>query len=76
HPKPALPLTAAAAPTPWVDLAVAFDRSAAEDAAYLRIIALVREGRSEEARLSARHYLSNFPSGFRRPEAERVAAMP
>jgi hypothetical protein len=59
-----------------VDLGVAFDRSAAEDAAYLRIIALVREGRSEEARLSARHYLSNFPDGFRRLEAERVAALP
>ena len=44
-----------------------------EDLAYLRVIALVREGRREEARLAAKDYLRRFPQGFRRVEVERIA---
>jgi ferric-dicitrate binding protein FerR (iron transport regulator) len=44
-----------------------------EDEAYLRVLALVREGRAAEARLAARDYLKRFPSGFRRSEVERIA---
>ena len=39
-----------------------------EDLAYLRIVALRREGRSDEARVAAAEYLHAFPGGFRRPE--------
>lgn len=39
-----------------------------EDFAYLRIVALRREGRSDEARLAAAEYLRSFPNGFRRTE--------
>jgi hypothetical protein len=39
-----------------------------EDLAYLRIVALRREGRSDEARVAAAEYLHSFPEGFRRPE--------
>jgi hypothetical protein len=51
----------------------AAESSTTEDAEYLRLIALSREGRDEEARISARMYLMNFPDGFRRLEAERLA---
>jgi hypothetical protein len=44
-----------------------------EDAAYMHIIALVREHRSEEARLAAGAFLRDFPRAFRRLEVERVA---
>jgi hypothetical protein len=37
------------------------------------VIALVREGRSDEARLAARAYLKRFPNGFRRTEVETIA---
>ena len=47
--------------------------AAAEDAAYLHVVALLREGREAEARLAAREYLGRFPTGFRRLEMERVA---
>lgn len=39
-----------------------------EDLAYLRIVALRREGRSDEARVAAAEYLHAFPGGFRRAE--------
>lgn len=45
----------------------------AEDAAYLRVIRLVREGRENEARAAAREYLRHFPDGFRREEMGRIA---
>jgi len=45
----------------------------AEDAAYLRVVALQRAGAPEEARRSARAYLQLFPRGFRRTEIEPLA---
>jgi hypothetical protein len=45
----------------------------AEDAAYLEVIRLVRESRSNEARLAARAYLRRFPNGFRREELGIIA---
>ena len=44
-----------------------------EDAAYLRAVGLVREGRENEARAAAREYLRRFPDGFRREEIGRIA---
>lgn len=45
----------------------------AEDAAYLRMVALARAGHTDEARTQALAYLKRFPTGFRRKEAERLA---
>jgi len=45
----------------------------AEDEAYLRVVALLREGRHEEAKVAARGYVARFPSGLRRREMDRVA---
>jgi hypothetical protein len=45
----------------------------AEDAAYLTILALQRAGRRDEARAAARRYLADYPKGYRRAEAERIA---
>jgi hypothetical protein len=45
----------------------------AEDAAYLRMVALARAGRTDAARAQARAYLERFPQGFRRKEAQRLA---
>jgi hypothetical protein len=39
-----------------------------EDLAYLRIVALRREGRADEARVAAAEYLHAFPEGFRRAD--------
>jgi hypothetical protein len=47
-----------------------------EDAAYLNLLLLLRQGRSHEARLAAAAYLEAFPSGFRRIEVARVAGAP
>ncbi len=44
-----------------------------EDIAYLRVIALLRDGRREEARLAAKDYLRRFPNGFRRVEVAAIA---
>ncbi|MEY4579425.1 MAG: hypothetical protein RL701_4128 [Pseudomonadota bacterium] len=44
-----------------------------EDASYLRVLSLLREGRDFEAQLAAVEYLKRFPSGFRRAEMGRVA---
>jgi TolA-binding protein len=41
-----------------------------EDAAYLTIVALQRAGRTEDARMAARRYLDQYPSGSRRAEAQ------
>lgn len=46
----------------------------AEDATYLRMVSLARAGRTTEAATLARSYLARFPEGFRRKEAERLAA--
>jgi hypothetical protein len=48
-------------------------RMSGEDATYLRVLELVREGRRFEAQLTAADYLSCYPNGFRRPEIERIA---
>jgi hypothetical protein len=45
----------------------------AEDAAYLRVIALQRCGSIEDLKRAAREYLSRYPSGFRRAEVERLS---
>lgn len=47
-----------------------------EDAAYLRIVALLREHRAEEARMGASDYLRRCPSGFRRTEVARISRGP
>jgi hypothetical protein len=51
----------------------AAEDATAEDGAYLQILALLREGRTDEARLAAVAYLKRFPTGFRRIEVERIA---
>jgi hypothetical protein len=45
----------------------------AEDAAYLRIIALQRAGDSRATQQAARDYLTRYPAGFRRAEAESLS---
>jgi hypothetical protein len=45
----------------------------AEDAAYLRAIALQRCGDDVGAKDAAREYLRRYPSGFRRPEMEHLS---
>lgn len=50
--------------------------TSAEDAAYLHVLALLREGRDKEARLAAALYVQRFPNGFRHPEMQRVAQRP
>lgn len=44
-----------------------------EDAAYLNVVALAREGRNEEARIAAKTYLRKYPNGFRRVEVQALA---
>lgn len=46
---------------------------AEEDAAYLRVVELLKEGRNVEARTAAGNYLELFPDGFRRREVRAVA---
>lgn len=45
----------------------------AEDAAYLRVLALDRARDIEGRRAAARLYLQRYPTGFRRAEVERLA---
>jgi hypothetical protein len=45
----------------------------AEDAAYLRIIALQRSGDAAAMKEAALAYLRRYPTGFRRAEAEKLA---
>lgn len=47
--------------------------SRAEDASYLRIIALQRCGSEEGVKRAARDYLGSYPAGFRRAEVERLS---
>jgi hypothetical protein len=47
-----------------------------EDLAYMRIMGLVRERRSTDAKRAAEEYLRQFPAGFRRVEVARIAARP
>jgi len=49
------------------------DDSRAEDAAYLRVIALQRIGDDGRRRSAAKEYLLRYPSGFRRVEVERLS---
>jgi len=44
----------------------------AEDAAYLRILALQRSGDSAATRQAARDYLARYPHGFRHAEVEAI----
>jgi len=44
----------------------------AEDAAYLRVVALHRAGAVDETKAAARFYLERYPSGFRRAEVEQL----
>ena len=44
-----------------------------EDATYLEVLRLEREGHKDESREAARHYLDRFPDGFRRDEMHRLA---
>lgn len=48
-------------------------RTGQEDAAYLRVVDLVRAHRLDEARVAAKDYLLRFPEGFRREEVLSVA---
>jgi TolA-binding protein len=48
--------------------------SSAEDAAFLAILALQRAGRLSEAVAAAKRYLDRYPQGYRRAEAEQIAA--
>jgi hypothetical protein len=43
-----------------------------EDLAFLRIVALLHDGRDAEARLAARDYLRRYPDGFRRVEVLKL----
>lgn len=45
----------------------------AEDAAYLRVIALQRTGAEGDMKRAAQDYLERFPGGFRRAEVEGLA---
>jgi hypothetical protein len=45
----------------------------AEDAAYLRVIALQRCGSDDDMKRAAREYLGRYPSAFRRAEVERLS---
>jgi TolA-binding protein len=45
----------------------------AEDAAYLRVLALQRAGNSSAVKQAASEYLNRYPHGFRRAEVEPLA---
>jgi hypothetical protein len=47
--------------------------SRAEDAAYLRVVALNRAGSDVEMREAAQFYLHRYPAGFRHAEVERLS---
>lgn len=73
HERHTPPATSASRATAQAATDAAASESA-EDQAYLHVVALLREGRSAEARLAAFAYLKAFPSGFRRVEVNRVAS--
>ena len=60
-----------AAASPSVSANVAVD-GYAEDLAYLRILALLEEGRKAEAVVAAHVYLARFPEGFRHVEVRSI----
>jgi TolA-binding protein len=45
----------------------------AQDAAYLRVLALQRTGDTGATQRAARDYLARYPQGFRRSEVEALA---
>ncbi len=45
----------------------------AEDAAYLRVLALQRTGNTARMKQAALDYLSRYPQGFRRAEIEPLS---
>ena len=45
----------------------------AEDAAYLRVIALQRAGATGDVKRAAEEYLRRFPTGFRHAEIEKLS---
>ena len=49
------------------------DDGAAEDAAYLRLVAVARTGDRDRTRALAKAYLAKFPRGFRRADVEALA---
>jgi len=49
------------------------DDPRAEDAAYLRVIALQRCGPDDDVKRAAREYLRRYPGAFRRAEVERLS---
>jgi hypothetical protein len=48
----------------------------AEDAAYLRVIALERTGDRDAMKAAALDYLGQYPAGFRRAEVESLSRGP
>ena len=48
------------------------DTAYAEDAAFLRVVALARAGETKEVRVAAAAYLKRYPSGFRAKDVERM----
>ena len=68
---PAAPMTSTTSHS-TASSAPATGADAEQDALYLQIVALVREGRADEARLAAKDYLRRFPQGFRRAELEAL----
>ena len=49
-----------------------FDLGYRQDAAYLKILALLHDGHDKEAKLAAQAYLRAFPNGFRRVEVSQL----
>jgi hypothetical protein len=54
------------------DAGVADIETAGEDATYLRVLDLLQQRRTADAQRLAELYLERFPTGFRRPEIERI----
>lgn len=48
----------------------------AQDAAFLAVLALERAGRHAAAVAAAREYLTSYPQGYRRAEAQAIVAAP
>jgi hypothetical protein len=72
--KPAMKKSIASTPEPSASSVTADSESArAEDTAYLKIVSLLRQQQSAEARAQAKAYLLRFPNGFRRVEVLDIA---
>jgi len=70
---PAKPLTLQSqqpSPKPGVTPSVTH----AEDAAYMRVVSLLRAGRDFEAQLAALDYLKRYPTGFRHLEISQIVS--